>query len=140
MPPSESSGLNLLKERRIDTIFLVAPTTTASRCAQIVANCSGYLYYVSLKGVTGAALLDSESVRLSIEKLRTMTDLPIVIGFGIKDAASARAMGALSEGVIIGSALVERIEKLPSDDTASAQQLAQVTEVIKTAREALDTL
>jgi tryptophan synthase alpha chain len=85
-------------------------------------------------------LLDTESVRLSIEKLRTMTDLPIVIGFGIKDAASARAMGALSEGVIIGSALVERIEKLPSDDTASAQQLAQVTEVIKTAREALDTL
>ncbi len=141
MPPSESSVLTpLLKGKHIDTIFLVAPTTTESRCAQIVANCSGYLYYVSLKGVTGAALLDTESVRLSIEKLRTMTDLPIVIGFGIKDAASARAMGALSEGVIIGSALVERIEKLPSDDTASAQQLAQVTEVIKTAREALDTL
>jgi tryptophan synthase alpha chain len=141
MPPSEASGLrDLLKERRIDTIFLVAPTTTDTRCAQIVANCSGYLYYVSLKGVTGAALLDSESVRLSIEKLRKMTDLPIVIGFGIKDAASARTMGALSEGVIIGSALVERIEKLSPGDTASAQQLAHVTEVIKTAREALDSL
>ena len=139
MPPSESNALRgVLHDRQIDTIFLVAPTTTDARCEQIAACCTGYLYYVSLKGVTGASLIDTESVRLSIEKLRKLTALPIVIGFGIKDADSARAMGALSEGVIIGSALVERIEKLPSNDSATEQQLAHVTEVIKSARGALD--
>lgn len=141
MPPTEAGGLKgLLDERGIDTIFLVAPTTTDRRAQQIVESCSGYLYYVSLKGVTGAALLDTESVRQSIEKLRALTDLPIVIGFGIKDAQSARAMGALSDGVIIGSALVEKIEGLSADSIASAESLADVTGVIKLAREALDSL
>ncbi len=138
MPPVEAEGLrDQLQSRNIDTIFLVAPTTTDARCAQIAASCSGYLYYVSLKGVTGAALLDSDSVRLSIERLRGMTQLPIVIGFGIKDADSAKAMGALADGVIIGSALVERVAELGS---SSAAELTSSTSVIREARAALEQL
>ncbi len=138
MPPAEAEGLrDQLQSRSIDTIFLVAPTTTDARCAQIAASCSGYLYYVSLKGVTGAALLDSESVRLSIERLRGMTQLPIVIGFGIKDADSAKAMGALADGVIIGSALVERVAELGS---SSAAEVTASTAVIREARAALEQL
>lgn len=138
MPPAEAEGLrDQLQSRSIDTIFLVAPTTTDARCAQIAASCSGYLYYVSLKGVTGAALLDSESVRLNIERLRGMTQLPIVIGFGIKDADSAKAMGALADGVIIGSALVERVAELGS---SSAAEVTASTAVIREARAALEQL
>jgi tryptophan synthase alpha chain len=113
LPPAEAHELNqLLRNQEIDTIFLVAPTTSASRCKDIVEMTSGYLYYVSLKGVTGAALTDYDSVQKNIEALRALTDLPIVVGFGIKDAHSARAMAELSDGVIIGSALVEKIEQL----------------------------
>jgi len=138
MPPVEAEGLrDQLQARDIDTIFLIAPTTTEVRCSQIAASCSGYLYYVSLKGVTGAALLDSDSVRLSIERLRGMTQLPIVIGFGIKDADSAKAMGALADGVIIGSALVERVAELGS---SSAAELTASTAVIREARAALEQL
>lgn len=138
MPPTEAEGLrDKLQAKHIDTIFLVAPTTTDARCAQIAASCSGYLYYVSLKGVTGAALLDSESVRLSIERLRGLTQLPIVIGFGIKDAGSAKAMGALADGVIIGSALVERIADLKS---STAAEVMASTAVIREARAALEEL
>ncbi len=141
LPPNEATEFKtLLDSREIDTIFLVAPTTTDKRAAQIAASCSGYLYYVSLKGVTGAALLDTASVRQNIEKLRRLTDLPIVIGFGIKDAESARSMGELADGVIIGSALVERVAKLSPANEISEEQLAEVTTVIATAREALDCL
>ena len=136
MPPTEADGLrDRLQARDIDTIFLVAPTTTDKRCAQIAASCSGYLYYVSLKGVTGAALLDGESVKRNIEKLRGLTELPIVIGFGIKDAQSAKTMGALADGVIIGSALVERVAQL--GPSVSAEETASATAVIREAREAL---
>ncbi len=139
MPPTEADGLrDRLQARDIDTIFLVAPTTTDKRCAQIAASCSGYLYYVSLKGVTGAALLDSESVKRNIEKLRGLTELPIVIGFGIKDAQSAKTMGALADGVIIGSALVERVAQL--GPSVSAEETASATAVIREAREALEQL
>lgn len=136
LPPNEASELHaLLREKQLDTIFLVAPTTRAARLASIVEHCSGYLYYVSLKGVTGAALLDHDSVRENIGKLRKHTGLPIVIGFGIKDGPSAAAMGALADGVIIGSALVEKIARL-SDQ--SADSLGEATAVIAEAREALD--
>jgi tryptophan synthase alpha chain len=139
LPPSEASAIKpLMDAKGIDTIFLVAPTTTDARAAQIAANCTGYLYYVSLKGVTGAALIDTESVRQSIEKLRRMSDLPIVIGFGIKDAASAKAMGSIADGVIIGSALVEKIAELSGETPYTVERLRAVSEVIRLARGALD--
>jgi tryptophan synthase alpha chain len=100
MPPEESGALNTeLKRVGIDNIFLLAPTTTDARIRQIAELASGYLYYVSLKGVTGAAHLDIESVRTMLQKIKSITDLPITVGFGIKDAASATAIARIAEGV-----------------------------------------
>jgi len=124
----------------VDTIFLVAPTTREERVASITEHCSGYLYYVSLKGVTGAALTDFGSVTTNINKLRERTQLPIVIGFGIKDAESAAAMGRLADGVIIGSALVEKIALLADQVEHESELLTDTIRVISEAREALDKL
>jgi len=121
-------------------IFLVAPTTQDSRLGQIADASSGYLYYVSLKGVTGAALTDYDSVAENITKLRTHTDLPIVVGFGIKDAASAQSMAALADGVIIGSALVEQIEKLSTKEVVKEADISQATALIALARTAIDNI
>ena len=88
--------------------------------------------------MTGAALIDTESVWRSIEKLRRLSDLPIVIGFGIKDAASAKAMGSIADGVIIGSALVEKIAELSGETPHTVERLRAVSEVIRLARGALD--
>lgn len=141
MPPAESGELHqLLRQAELDTIYLVAPTTRPERSRSIVERCSGYLYYVSLKGVTGAALTDHESVRENIAELRQLTDLPIVIGFGIKDAASAAAMAAHADGIIIGSALVEKIASLQPGKTPDAGTLADTCAIIGTAREAIDKL
>ena len=138
-PATESVQLNaLLRKQDIDTIYLVAPTTRPARLQSITAQTSGYLYYVSLKGVTGAAITDSDSIQRNIAHLRTVTDLPIVIGFGIKDAASARAMGALADGVIIGSALVSAIAKLRAGAELDKQTLTATVDVIRQARIALD--
>lgn len=141
MPASESGELNsLLRRRDIDTIYLIAPTTRPQRAQRITAQTSGYLYYVSLKGVTGAALTDYVSVKKNIQHLRELTDLPIVIGFGIKDADSARAMGELADGVIIGSALVSAIKRLQGEVAISEQQMDATVAVIRAARAALDAI
>lgn len=95
----------------LDLIFLLAPTSSDARIEAIVNEASGYLYYVSLKGVTGAASLDIDSVSSKLEQIRRHTQLPIAVGFGIRDAASAALVGAVSDGVVVGSALVSQIEK-----------------------------
>ncbi|MBG10269.1 MAG: tryptophan synthase subunit alpha [Gammaproteobacteria bacterium] len=139
MPPVESTELQQrLSRAAIDTIYLVAPTTSKDRAKRIVNACSGYLYYVSLKGVTGAAITDFTAIRKSIDALRLLTDLPVVVGFGIKDSESARAMGLASDGIIIGSALVEQIAKL-SSQAAQVPSLAECCTVIGKARIAIDT-
>ena len=138
MPPSESASLHTqLRAANVDTIYLVAPTTGPDRAASIVKRCSGYLYYVSLKGVTGAALTDHASVTANIAELRILTDLPIVIGFGIKDAESAKAMAEHAEGIIIGSALVEKIGLLSG---SSQPELSETCSIIGAARAAVDTI
>ncbi len=140
MPPAESTQLHkLLREVDIDTIFLVAPTTSDKRAKSIVAVSSGYLYYVSLKGVTGAALSDYASVAASIGKLRLLTDLPIVVGFGIKDAKSAVAMSENADGVVIGSALVSEIAKISVGQDCESFHPAATTAMIAEVRKALDT-
>ena len=141
LPPMEADELNaMMRAVKVDTIFLVAPTTREERVASIIEHCSGYLYYVSLKGVTGAALTDFGSVTANINKLRERTQLPIVIGFGIKDAQSAAAMGKLADGVIIGSALVEKIALLADQVEHESELLSDTIRVISEAREALDKL
>ena len=101
----------VFKRAGLDLIFLIAPTSTAARIAAISKQASGYLYYVSLKGVTGSATLDVDSVAAKLAEIRAITTLPIAVGFGIRDAASAAAVGKVADGVVVGSALVSEIEK-----------------------------
>ena len=139
MPPEESAELHtLLREAGVETIYLVSPTTSENRAKHITALCSGYLYYVSLKGVTGAVLSDYDSVKKNITRLRDLTGLPIVIGFGIKDRESVKAMGGLADGVVIGSALVNKIAKLPHASVQAQDDISECTNLIGVARKALN--
>ena len=138
MPPAESFDLRQrLRDVDIDTIFLVAPTTGIERAKLITEVCSGYLYYVSLKGVTGGALIDRNAIRTRVSELRTLTELPVVIGFGIKDVDSVLKMSDMSDGVIIGSALVSEIGKLSVTGDETSEDVEAATKLIRDARDAL---
>jgi tryptophan synthase alpha chain len=107
IPPEEVDGVNTeLRRVGMDNIFLVAPTTPDERVARIAEQASGFIYYVSLKGVTGAGHLDPAEVATRIAGIKSHSDLPVAVGFGIKDAASARSVAAVADGVVVGSALV----------------------------------
>ncbi len=139
LPPEEAKGLNIeLKRVGIENIFLIAPTTTRERCEKVTASASGFIYYVSLKGVTGAGHLDTVEVKSKVEMLRGMTELPICVGFGIKDAESAKAVTENADGAVVGSLLVAEMGRLagePVGDIAAA-----VAKLIKPLREGLDEL
>jgi len=142
MPPSESVNLaRLLEGLDMDLIFLVAPTTSDQRTRLICERASGYLYYVSLKGVTGASITDTGSIAKKVAELRQITQLPIVIGFGIKDEDSAAAMAELADGVVIGSALVSRIDQLEViEGCVDSNALSQTVAFITSIRKRLDNL
>lgn len=113
LPPEEASDLNIeLKKVGMDNIFLLAPTTTPDRAKQICEMATGYLYYVSLKGVTGAGNLDMDEVKNKVSEFRKFTSLPICVGFGIKDAASAKRIADVADGAVVGSVLVEKMASL----------------------------
>ena len=115
-PPEEARDLAaLLDARGLDTIFLLSPTTTDARLKQVAALGRGYLYYVSLKGVTGAGNLDLTDVAERLGRIRRFVNLPVGVGFGIRDSATARAIAALSDAVVIGSALIQQMEQAPRD-------------------------
>lgn len=111
MPPEEAAGsfVMALRKHNIDNIYLIAPTTTEQRIRLIAGQASGYLYYVSLKGVTGAGHLDIQSVKEKVDKIQSITDLPICVGFGIKDEQSAQKISQIAQGAVVGSALVDRM-------------------------------
>jgi len=135
-PPEEAQQLvKALDARSLDTIFLLSPTTTDERLAKIANLGRGYLYYVSLRGVTGAANIDIADVAARVRRVREYTRLPVGVGFGIRDAASAKAVAELSDAVIIGSALIQVIEKAPRDKVTD-----RVAEFLAPIREALDSL
>lgn len=113
LPPEESAPLkSALAAASVDLIFLVAPTTTEARARLITANTSGFVYYVSLKGVTGADHIAVESVVGKVTALRRATELPIMVGFGIKDGRAAHAVTRHADGVVVGSALVSTMGSL----------------------------
>lgn len=113
LPPEEAAALNVeLKRVGMDNIFLLAPTTTADRARQICEMATGYLYYVSLKGVSGAGNLDMDEVKNKVAEFRKFTSLPICVGFGIKDAASARRIADVADGAVVGSVLVDKMASL----------------------------
>ena len=108
-PEEATDVVECFSQNDIDLIYLLAPTTTISRAKKICAQASGYVYYVSVKGVTGSAALDVDSVRSHVESLREITDLPIGVGFGIRDPETAAAVSQCADGVIVGSVLVNAI-------------------------------
>lgn len=110
-PPEECAEFAaLLRSRSMDLIFLLAPTSTDERVAQVAKLASGYIYYVSLKGITGASNLDLTDVAANIKRIRGNTDLPVGVGFGIRDGATARAIGNLADAAIIGTRIIQEIE------------------------------
>ncbi len=115
-PPEEAEEFAaLLGERGLAPIFLLAPTTPDSRIAAVAKLARGYVYYVSLKGVTGASHLDTAEVGRKLAEIRRHVRLPIGVGFGIRDAASARAIAADADAVVIGSRIIQEIESGPAD-------------------------
>jgi tryptophan synthase alpha chain len=136
LPPEEAQALKQsLSAVDIDLIFLIAPTTTESRSHYILSQAQGFVYFVSLKGVTGSSNLDADRVASRVSALRALTSLPLLIGFGIKDGASARRVADVSDGVIVGAALVGTMASLgdqPADIPAALE--AQLHEI----RNALD--
>lgn len=111
MPPEEEPELVIeARARGLDMIYLAAPTTTDARMALIGQATSGYLYYVSLKGVTGSSELDTEAVSAKIEAMRALVEAPICVGFGIRTPEQAAAISRLADGVIVGSVLVQTVE------------------------------
>ena len=114
-PPEECEAFAAdLKANGIDLIFLLAPTSTDQRMAQVARIASGYVYYVSLKGVTGAGTLDIEAVATMLPKIRQhMGSTPVGVGFGIRDAASAQALGKVADAVVIGTKIIQVISDMP---------------------------
>lgn len=124
IPVEESAPLNQeLKRVGMDTIYLLAPTTTPDRAKKTCEMATGYLYYVSLKGVTGAGHLDTDEVAAKLAEFRTYTDLPLCVGFGIKDAASAAAVAKVADGVVVGSALVNHMAEQGANSVAAVAQV-----------------
>lgn len=137
LPPEEAGPAQAaLTAQGLDLIFLVAPTTSPSRAARISARASGFIYYVSLKGVTGAHHLDVADVQRGVGALREVSDLPVLVGFGIRDAKSAAAVAATgADGVVVGSALVDVMGELGPHPERIPDALASW---LRPLREALD--
>jgi len=115
-PPEESQDFAAaLRRHGMDMIFLLAPTSTDARIAQVARLASGYVYYVSLKGVTGSGALDTAAVAAMLPRIRAHVHIPVGVGFGIRDAASARAVGDAADAVIIGSRIIELLDGAPHE-------------------------
>ncbi|WP_398500859.1 tryptophan synthase subunit alpha [Variovorax sp.] len=135
-PPEECEQFAAdLREAGIDLIFLLAPTSTDERMAQVARIASGYVYYVSLKGVTGAGHLDTEAVGRMLPRIRQHVGIPVGVGFGIRDAGTAQAVGSAADAVVIGTKIIQLIDGQPREKVVPA-----VHEFLAGIREALDAL
>jgi len=135
--PPEESGIFAEKMRSagIDPIFLLAPTSTDDRIAEVGKIASGYVYYVSLKGVTGAANLDVSSIAGKIPAIKSRVPLPVGVGFGIRDAQTARLVAEVSDAVVIGSRIVQLLEQAAPEAAADT-----LTRFIAEVRQAVDSV
>jgi tryptophan synthase alpha chain len=133
-PPEECEDFAAaLRAAGIDLIFLLAPTSTDERMAQIARVASGYVYYVSLKGVTGAGTLDVGQVEAMLPRIRQHVSIPVGVGFGIRDAETAKAIGKTADAVVIGTKIIQLIENEPHEKVVSV-----ATHFLRTIRKALD--
>lgn len=134
-PPEECGDfVNALRARDIDPVFLLSPTTEPKRVDLIVNQASGFVYYVSLKGVTGAANLNIVEVSERVKSIRQQTNLPVGVGFGIRDAATAKATAAIADAVVVGSRMVQAIET--SNDENLLTNVAALMDELKAAVDA----
>jgi tryptophan synthase alpha chain len=122
-----------MKQNGVDPIFLLAPTSTKKRIDEVARSGSGYLYYVSLRGVTGASNIDFSEITSKIPSIRAATRMPIGVGFGIRDAESARRVAASADAVVIGSRIIQEIEA-----GGAEQAVARVKAFLQPIRQALD--
>jgi len=133
-PPEECEAFAAtLRANALDLIFLLAPTSTDQRMQQVARVASGYVYYVSLKGVTGAGHLDTDAVEKMLPRIRAHVKVPVGVGFGIRDAATAKAIGKSADAVIIGTKIIQLLEGRPRE-----QGIAAVAEFLRGIRSALD--
>ena len=134
-PPEECEAFAAqLRERSMDLIFLLAPTSTPERMAQVARVASGYVYYVSLKGVTGSAALDTSAVEAMLPRIRAHVNIPVGVGFGIRDAATAQAVGRVADAVVIGSRIIQLL-----DDQPHEKVVPMAVSFLRSVRKALDT-
>ena len=142
MPPVEAGEyVPALKSQGLDPVFLLAPTSTEERIKKLANIASGFVYYVSLKGVTGAATLDVSSVAEKVAQIRQYLDLPIGVGFGIGDAESAAKVAGCSDAVVVGSAIVKKMT-LNSGKTEAERSIIikEISDILSAMRSALDSL
>ncbi|MDP1557351.1 MAG: tryptophan synthase subunit alpha [Nitrosomonas sp.] len=133
-PPEECEAwVTQLNKYNIDAIFLLSPTTPENRMQQVAKFAQGYIYYVSLKGVTGASHLDLNEVANMLARLRAHISIPIGVGFGIRDGATAKAVSVLADAVVVGSRIIDEIEK-----SAKTELLVNVGNLLKSLRCAID--
>lgn len=133
-PPEECAEFSaLLKQRGLDPIFLLAPTSTDQRISEVAAAGGGYIYYVSLTGVTGSAKLDLDEVARRIPAIRARVGMPIGVGFGIRDGQTAARIAALADGVVVGSRIIEEVEQSSPDEAPR-----RVTALLADIRQAMD--
>jgi tryptophan synthase alpha chain len=119
-PPEESADfVRAMRANALDPIFLIAPTSTEARIAQVAELASGYVYYVSLRGVTGSAELDVEAVARRIPMIHAAVGVPVGVGFGIRDARTAGAIARIADAVIVGSRIIEEIEESPTREVCA---------------------
>ncbi|MBU3737909.1 MAG: tryptophan synthase subunit alpha [Rhodoferax sp.] len=122
-PPEECEDFAAdLRAQGLDLIFLLAPTSTDERMAQVGRIASGYVYYVSLKGVTGAGTLDTAAVETMLPRIRRHVSVPVGVGFGIRDADSARTISRVADAVVIGSRIIQLIDPLPREQVGTVAQ------------------
>lgn len=144
LPPNEADGYAKSLTERTDhpmnQIFLLAPTTKPDRRAKVIENCSGFIYYVSLKGVTGSGTLDVTAVREQVAKIKQQTTIPVCVGFGIRDGDSAKALGAVADGIIVGSELVKHFADCGHDEQKIQQAKAGLLNKMDELRKSLDEL
>ncbi|HCP50448.1 MAG TPA: tryptophan synthase subunit alpha [Gammaproteobacteria bacterium] len=136
LPPEEAMGIQpAFAAVDLDLVFLIAPTTTETRARSIVSVANGFIYYVSLKGVTGAQQMEVEGVRKEVLRVQSYTELPVMVGFGVKDAQDVRRIAKYADGVVVGSALVRTMDALQNSVLEIPDALeAQVKEL----RDAID--
>ena len=136
LPPEEATDMDAaLKARDIEPVYLLAPTTTDERAEKICKASRGFVYYVSLKGTTGASSLDVDDVAQKMKRFRKISSLPVLVGFGVQDGKSAKAVAAVADGVVVGSAIVRLMEQHQED---SAKLQLAVSQFVSELRAAID--